>query len=240
MLDRAAHHDARARRTVILFGAVLLYAHLAVLHAATFASPADMQSWRGTVGWLRKRFGEIVAGWFPAATIRMRTRWPTPSMTLRRGEVDAVFDDDVTLRQYCGEALGLTQLPDSDQYFAVAMALGQPHATQHRRSRDPRAAPRRSGEIPDAFNRKTVAHVGREEEAKADDRRDVPEMDRSVARIRRRGMLRVGVHPGVPSLCVEVANAPRPSQRYAGLRTGHRAPRRAAHLRRPDRVTFVR
>ncbi len=55
-------------------------------------------------------------------------------------------------------------------------------------------------EIPDAFNRKTVAHIGREEEAQADSQRAVPEMDRSIARIRQRGRLRVGIHPGVPGL----------------------------------------
>ena len=70
-------------------------------------------------------------------------------------------------------------------------------------------------QIPDAFNRKTVAHVGREADAKADSKRAVPEMDRSVARIRKRGKLRVGVHPGVEGLCVEVTR--HEQARYEGL-----------------------
>jgi hypothetical protein len=56
-------------------------------------------------------------------------------------------------------------------------------------------------EIPSAFNRKTVAHVGREDEAKVDKGREIPEMDRSIELIRKRGVLRVGIHPGVEGLC---------------------------------------
>ena len=115
---------------------------------------------------------------------------------LRRGDADAVFDDDVTLQEYAGDSFGLTPLPNSEQYFAVAMALGSRTLLNivDRAIRDLR---REHPDMPNAFNRKTVAHIGREEEAQA----AVPKMDRSVERIRRRGKLRVGIHPGVRGLC---------------------------------------
>jgi Glycosyl hydrolase family 1 len=59
-------------------------------------------------------------------------------------------------------------------------------------------------EIPNAYNRKTIAHIGREEEAQAESQRAVPDMDRAIARIRKRGALRVGISPGVAGLCSAV------------------------------------
>ncbi len=67
----------------------------------------------------------------------------------------------------------------------------------------------------------------------------VPQMDRSIARIRRRGTLRVGVHPGVPGLCTEAGAPTKPAQRYAGLEP--QLAHRIAQLifGDPDRVEFV-
>jgi beta-glucosidase/6-phospho-beta-glucosidase/beta-galactosidase len=176
-------------------------AHLAALHATTFALPEDTQAWRGRVAVVADTLpATIVGGWFPAATITYVDAMPEAVDALRRGEVDAVFDDDVTLREYAGGALGITQLPGSEQYFAVALALGSRTLLNivDRAIRELRPA---HPEIPNAFNRKTVADIGREEEAQADAGRPVPEMDRSFKRIRRRGVLRVGIHPGVVGLC---------------------------------------
>ena len=189
-------------------------AHLSALHASTFAPPANTQEWRGRVAVVADTLpASIVAGWFPAASIRYVNAMPDAVDALRRREVDAVFDDDVTLRQYSGDALGLTQLSGSEQYFAVAMALGS-RTLLNIVDRAIRELRREHPEIPNAFNRKTVAHIGREEEAQADSKRAVPEMDRSIARIRRRGVLRVGIHPGVPGLCTELTS---PAHRYEGL-----------------------
>ena len=141
--------------------------------------------------------------------------------------IDAVFDDDVTLREYAGDALALAPLAGSEQYFAVAMALGS-RTLLNVVDRAIRELRREHPEIPTAFNRKTVAHVGREEEAASGAREPVPEMDRSLARIRRRGVLRVGVHPGVRGLCTEVERR----EALRGARAGDRAARRAARLRR--------
>jgi len=218
-------------------------AHLAALHASTFALPESTQEWRGRVAVVADTLpATIVGGWFPAATITYVDAMPDAVDALRRGEVDAVFDDDVTLREYAGGALGLTQLPGSEQYFAVALALGSrtllnivDRAIRELRSEHP--------EIPDAFNRKTIAHIGREEEAAADAGRPVPEMDRSIKRIRRRGVLRVGVHPGVVGLCTlrqaQGDTGGAQGDKYEGLEP--EIARRVAQLifGDPDRVEFV-
>ncbi len=187
-------------------------AHVAVLHASGFELPEPTQEWRGRVAAVADTLpASIAGGWFPAATMSYLPSMPDAVAALQRGDVDALFDDDVVLRQYVGDAFGLTQLPGPDQYFAVAMALGSRTLLNviDRAIRDLR---RERTEIPNAFNRKTIAHIGREEEAKKDSKRAMPEMDRSLARIRRRGKLRVGVHPGVAGLCA-LSN----KGRYTGL-----------------------
>ena len=225
-------------------------AHLAALHASTFALPENTQEWRGRVAVVADTLpASIVGGWFPAATMTYVDTMPDAVEALRRGEVDAVFDDDVTLREYAGDTLGLTQLPGSEQYFAVALALGSrtllnivDRAIRELRSEHP--------EIPDAFNRKTVADIGREEEAAADAGRPVPEMDRSIKRIRRRGVLRVGIHPGVVGLCTlrhaqgdkrgaQGDNGAAQGDKYEGLEP--EIARRVAQLifGDPNRVEFV-
>jgi len=176
-------------------------AHIAALHASGFELPEPTQEWRGRVAVVADTLpASIAGGWFPAARMSYFPTLPDAVAALQRGDVDALFDDDVVLRQYAGEALGLTQLPGPGQYFAVAMALGSRTLLNvvDRAIRDLR---RENPEIPNAFNRKTIAHIGREEEAKNDAKRAMPEMDRSIARIRRRGKLRVGIHPGVAGLC---------------------------------------
>ena len=81
--------------------------------------------WRGRVSVVAQMLPATkVGGWFPAATIVYANTMSEAVETLRRGEVDAVFDDEVMLRQYAGDTLTLTQLDGPPQYFAVAMALG--------------------------------------------------------------------------------------------------------------------
>jgi beta-glucosidase/6-phospho-beta-glucosidase/beta-galactosidase len=207
-------------------------AHLAVLRASASSLPGDTQTWRGRIAVVAETLPATVVGrWFPAATIRYVDSIPDAVEALRRGEADAVFDDDVTLQGYVGDALVLSRLPNSEQYFAVAMALGSRTLLNivDLAIRDLRAA---HPEIPDAFNRKTIADIGREDEAAADSKRKVPEMDRSIKRIRKRGMLRVGIHPGVPGLCTGTAH-------YEGLEP--EIARRVAQLifGDPNRVEFV-
>jgi beta-glucosidase/6-phospho-beta-glucosidase/beta-galactosidase/ABC-type amino acid transport substrate-binding protein len=182
--------------------------HLAVLHRSALPLPQPAQEWRGNVAVVADTLpARIVAGWFPAATIRYLPAMAQAVEALRSGDADAVFDDAVTLQEHTSDSFGLTPLPNSEQYFAVAMAPGSRTLLNivDRAIRDLR---REHPDMPNAFNRKTVAHVGREDEAQtagsARDRSEqepVPKMDRSVERIRRRGKLRVGIHPGVGGLC---------------------------------------
>ncbi|HLY03618.1 MAG TPA: family 1 glycosylhydrolase [Candidatus Cybelea sp.] len=200
------------RRQHAFFSEPYYGAHVSALHARGFELPQPTQEWRGRVAVVAATLpASIARGWFPAATLSFLPAMPDAVAALQRGDVDAIFDDDVVLREYVGDALELTALPGTEQYFAVAMALGSRTLLNivDRAIRDLR---REHPEIPNAFNRKSVAHIGREEAAKNDAKRDVPEMDRSIARIRRRGKLRVGIHPGVAGLCTRTKKG-----RYEGL-----------------------
>ena len=205
--------------------------NLVALHANALALPADLQGWRGRVAVVADTLpASIVGGWFPDATIGYFNAMSDAVAALQRGEIDAAFDDEVTLRQYAGDVLALTPLPNSTQYFAVAMALGS-RTLLNIVDRAIRELRREHPQVPNAFNRKTIAHLGREKEAEADSKRSVPEMDRSIARIRKRGKLIVGIHPGVPELCT--------GPPYEGLEPD--LGRRIAQLifGDPERVEFV-
>ncbi|MFY9718865.1 MAG: family 1 glycosylhydrolase, partial [Candidatus Cybelea sp.] len=134
----------------------------------------------------------------------------------------------------------LTQLPGADQYFAVAMALGSRTLLNivDRAIRELRTS---HAEIPNAFNRKTVADIGADKDAPADAQKAVPAMDRAIKRIRKRGVLRVGIHPGVAGLCTVSSfdSAQDDTVRYEGLEP--EIARRVAQLifGDPDRVEFV-
>ena len=210
---------------------------LAVLHASGFAAArTGARVARPRCGRRRYASCSIVGGWFPAAAMRYLPAMPDAVAALKRGDVDALFDDDVVLQEYVGDAFDITRLPGPDQYFAVAMGLGS-RTLLNMVDRAIRDLRREHTEMPNAFNRKTIAHVGREEEAKKGWARQsdaVPEMDRSIARIRRRGKLRVGIHPGVAGLCTTSGKG-----RYTGLEP--EIARRVAQLifGDPECVEFV-
>lgn len=202
----------RERLQIAFFSEPYYCAELAILHPADAGMPADTQSWRGTIAVAQDTHpASVIAGWFTAATIRYVPDVEAAVAALRNREVDGVFDDDVTLRQYAGNALSLTVLPKSDQCFAVAMPLGS-RSLLNVADRAIRELRKERAEIPDIWNRKTVAHIGREREAQANDEEKVPPLDASFKRIKKRGKLRVGVHPGVPQLCESTDQ-----QRYEGL-----------------------
>lgn len=213
-------------------------AHLVLLHAPELALPAELQTWRGRIAVVAQALpASEVSTWFPAATVTDTKTMADAVEALQRGTVDAIFDDDILLRQYSGK-LNMTRVPALPQYFAVAMPLGS-RTLLNIFDRAIREMRRVNHEIPDAFNRKTVAHVGREGEERAGAHERVPDMDRAIARIRKRGLLRVGVHPGVPGLCVAVPQARGQSPKYEGLEP--EIARRVAQkiFGDPDRVKFV-
>jgi beta-glucosidase/6-phospho-beta-glucosidase/beta-galactosidase/ABC-type amino acid transport substrate-binding protein len=221
----------------VFFSEPYYRARPAILVHAAFVLPENPQEWRGRVAVVSDTLpANIVGGWFPAATLRYEDTMGAGVEALHCGAADAVFDDDVSLREYDGPALTLKQLAGPPQYFAAATALGSRTLLNviDRAIRDLR---REHPEIPVAFNRKTVADVGREDEGGA--RRPVPEMDRSLARIRKRGALRVGIHPGVPGLCTAIRQAQSNTERYEGLEP--EIARRVAErvFGDPERVEFV-
>jgi beta-glucosidase/6-phospho-beta-glucosidase/beta-galactosidase/ABC-type amino acid transport substrate-binding protein len=174
---------------------------LALLHTAASPPTDSLETWRGRVAVVAQTLAASdVGGWLPAATVTYASSLSEAVDAVRSGAADAVFDDEVTLQPYADNTLTLFVIPNSDQYFAVAMALGSRTLLNiaDRAIRDLRG---KHPEIPSAFNRKTIANYGRDDGT--DEGEDtVPSMDRAIERIRKRGKLRVGIHPGTPGLCV--------------------------------------
>jgi beta-glucosidase/6-phospho-beta-glucosidase/beta-galactosidase/ABC-type amino acid transport substrate-binding protein len=229
----------RKREQHAFFSEPYFCTHLAALHAATLALPADTLRWRANVGVVAQTLtADIVGGWFPAATIRYFESMEAAVAALRAKTIDAVFDDEAMLRAFADAGLSATRLPASEQYFAVAMALGS-RTLLNIADRAIRDLRRQRSNIPNARNRKTIADVGDAgaPASSADD--GVPDMDRSIERIRKRGVLRVGVHPGVPGLCEAVESATKPSERYSGLEPQVARAIAQRIFGDPDRVRFV-
>jgi beta-glucosidase/6-phospho-beta-glucosidase/beta-galactosidase/ABC-type amino acid transport substrate-binding protein len=213
--------------------------HLAALHLAAPAMPVETLTWRASVGVVSQTLtADIVAGWFPAATIRYFDTMDDAVAALRQGALEAVFDDEALLRAYVNDGVTLTRLPGSEQYFAIAMSLGN-RTLLNMTDRAIRDLRKRRSDIPDALNRKTIADVGEDDGDANFAKARVPDMDRSIERIRKRGVLRVGVHPGVPGLCDAIASAPKPSERYSGLEPELARAIAERIFGDPDRVEFV-
>ncbi len=100
-------------------------ARLVLLHAVAATLPADRQAWRGRIGVASDMLpASLVAGRFPAATVRYFDDAAAAVSALRAGELDAVFDDDVVLQQYVNADLALELLPGHAHHYAAAMAFG--------------------------------------------------------------------------------------------------------------------
>jgi beta-glucosidase/6-phospho-beta-glucosidase/beta-galactosidase/ABC-type amino acid transport substrate-binding protein len=213
--------------------------YLAALHADSLTLLPEAQTWRGSVGVVSQTHtADIVGGWFPAATVRYFSSLGDAVDALRTGTLDCVFDDEISLHQYATDGLTLAQLPHSEQYFAVAMALGS-RTLLNVIDRAIRKLRHDGSDGPGGRNRKTVADIGREDDAQRDATTPVPTMDRSIQRIRRRGKLRVGIHPDVAGLCKKVESATSPAERYTGLEPQLARAIAQAIFGDPNRVEFV-
>lgn len=198
-----------------LFSEPYFTAHVAALHAASLTLPENLLSWRGRVGVAADMLpATMVRGYFPAADIRYFDKVAEAVRFLQRGEIDAVFDDDVALREFADGQLTLARLRGHGQHFAIAMAFGSRTLLNavDRALRDFKA---QHPELPNVLNRKTVANVGNEGLSPGGAAEDVPSMDRSLESVRKRGVLRVGIHPGVRGLCEEAASGDR--RQFTGL-----------------------
>jgi beta-glucosidase/6-phospho-beta-glucosidase/beta-galactosidase/ABC-type amino acid transport substrate-binding protein len=183
-----------------LFSEPYYTAHLALLAPQTFTLPQDMQTWQGRVGVASDMLpASVVGGYFPAAKIEYYPDVRRATNALAAGALDGVFDDDVALREFASGDLTITPLPGHGQHFAVAMAFGSRSLLNavDRALRDFKRV--EHPELPNVLNRKTIARIGKI--GAEEDNAKVPDLDRSLQRIRKRGVLRVGVHPGVRGLC---------------------------------------
>ena len=189
----------QSRMQRVLFSEPYYTAHLCALHNRSYTLPQDRTSWNGTIGIVTD--GAPAEQWteyFPAASVREYTKLADAVYALRRGHIEIVFDDDVFLQQYATGDLVLTSLGGHDQNFAVAVGLGS-RALLNAVDIALREFKANLPGAPQAHNRKTVAHIGRSSVVPTVE--DVPDLDRSLQQIRRRGTLRVGVSPGVSQLC---------------------------------------
>lgn len=222
------------RMDQVLFSEPYFIAHLCALHPATLSLPADLATWPGRIGVTRNTAPAYQAPtFFPAASIISFQKTADTMAGLSRGEIDLVFDDDVVLRQYVSDGLVLVNVAGSDQPFAAAMALGSRTllnavdiALREFKLRDASGLSRWDQAMEAAFpglahdsppnvdNRKTVANIGKAaaQPVCSSSRIEVPDLDKSLQAIRNRGLLRVGVHPGVVGLCMQDA-----SGSYSGL-----------------------
>ncbi len=182
----------------VLFSEAYLVAHPAVLHDASVALPQSFDAWRGRVGVLRDApMAQQAAGFFPDAAIAFYPDAGHAVDALVRGECDVIFDDDVILRQHANGKLTLTPIPGNEQPFCAAMALGS-RALLNAVDRALRAFKRQHPDLPTTHNRKTVADIG----AASEPAGAVPDLDDSLKKIRKRGVLRAGIYPGVEGLCM--------------------------------------
>ncbi|MHB8144258.1 MAG: family 1 glycosylhydrolase, partial [Vulcanimicrobiaceae bacterium] len=199
-----------------LFSEPYLVAHLAALHPVAVVLPASFEDWKGRVGVTAgSATAAQAAGRFPDAELRFFRESSEGVAALQRGELDLVFDDDVILAPYAAGDLTLTRLRGKDQRFAVAIAFG-------------------SRALLDAVDRvlRGFKHPGANLPPAQAGARD---LDKSLQNIRKRGVLRVGIHPGVEGLCM-----PDGAGGYRGLEPDL-ARRIAAHIFGSERarVRFV-
>lgn len=218
--------DRRMER--VLFSEPYAVAHLAALHRS--ALPQDHKAWSGDVGVMDGTpAADRAAGCFPAARVQAFETIAQAVQALDAGRLDLVFDDDLILQQYASGGFQLTRMHGHDQPFAVAMALGN-RALLNAVDIALRAYKQTHANMPRGHNRKTVAHIGRTAVAPE----HVPDLDRSLQNIRSRGVLRVGVAPGVPGLCTHGAGGG-----YEGLEPDLGRAIASAILGAEGRVRFI-
>lgn len=183
----------KQREDRVLFSEPYFTAHLSLLHASDKAPPADLERWIASIGVVSQMLpARVVRGHLPAANVHYFDTPELAAQALRNGTIDAFFDDDVVLKPFATGQWTIFRMPAHPQQFAVAMAFGS-RSLLNMVDRTLRYMRTQGKPIPHALSRKTLSRNDRNGH--------VPDMDRSLQRIRKRGALRVGVHPGTPGLC---------------------------------------
>lgn len=190
----------QARMDDVLLSEPYFSAHPAVLYPASAPVPADAEHWKGRVATIADAPSAArAAAAFPDAAMMYYSDAAAAAAALRNRTVDAIFDSDATLRQYAGDGFVLAPVAGNEQLFAVAMALGS-RALLNAVDRAIRDFKQTHPGLPTGRNRKSIGHAANAAAAE-NAGKFVPDLDRSLRAIRKRGALRVGIHPGVAGLC---------------------------------------
>lgn len=164
------------RMEYALFSQGYLTTHLALLHRT--ALPTDVRTWRARIGVVEDLPPASRApGYFPDAAFSYYPHIGDAVKALHDGQVDAVFDQEAMLRQDTQGEFTLEVFAGEEQRYGVATALGNQSLLS----------------LVNAVILKEHEHLPEREP------------DDSVERIRKRGTLRVGIHPGVEGLCTRDA-----------------------------------
>ncbi len=158
-----------------LFSQPYLETHLAILHRTSQPVDADLTAWKARIGVVEGLPPASRApGLFPDAALTYYPHIGDALQAFSDGKIDAVFDQEAILEQDVTAETTLHVLAGDEQRYAVALALG-------------------NQALLSLVNAAIVRDKVHEPER---------EPDESVEHIRKRGKLRVGIHPGIKGLCV--------------------------------------
>jgi beta-glucosidase/6-phospho-beta-glucosidase/beta-galactosidase/ABC-type amino acid transport substrate-binding protein len=171
---------------------------------------------------------ECAGAFFPSAAISTFESLAAAVDALASAHVDAVFSDDILLEPYAKDGLRLEVLSDRAQPFCAAVSLGKrtllnaidlavrafkqvdaSGTSPWDRSMAVAFPHRPTGPPPTTGRRATIASAGADDASLPT---DVPQLDKSLESIRRKGVLRVGIHAGMPALCERL-----PDGSYSGI-----------------------
>lgn len=191
----------------VLFSEPYAIAHPVFLHPSTLTLPTGLRDWKARVGVIDDSVAATnVGGLFTAADVQYFVDPADAVAALRAGSVDLIYDLDLFMKQYAADDLVMTPVSGRSWPVGIVMALGS-RSLLNAVDRSLRDYKKTHPGLPERANRKTVADIGRpdlDERTDSDDSSAsaVPDMDRSLWIIRKRGVLRVGIRPGVDGLCM--------------------------------------
>jgi len=182
----AKTHD---RLTDVLFSETYLDVHPAALHAAGTKVPKSFRGWRGRVGVISGTVTGARAGArFVSASVTYFRHVVDAVTALRAGTIDLVVDDDAMLAQYATIGIVCSRLRGNARGYSAATAMGA-HSFLDA--------------VDDAIRAFALTHPEAAHHHGRHVAAPVPSgpLDPSLANVRKRGELRVGIHPGVEGLC---------------------------------------
>ena len=190
-----------ARMEQALFSEAYFITRAAALHPSTTTLPASFATWKATVGVVESsEASESASARFPDAAVAYFADLPAAIMALRAGTIEMLYSDDVLVAPYAGDGLTLTRLSGHARHYAVAVPPGHTalldaidRAIESTRLLHPK--------MPKSHRRVTLYKLGRERSTEKVPIEPQRKIGASVMQIRRRGVMRIGIHPGVAGLC---------------------------------------